>query len=396
MTKEKIAHKTTQKIALILLIQVPFLGVVVETELKVLLSAKKQTAWCTRVRILGLLLLVDYICRHLKKGQISMSADLAHQFVSKLRNSRSGTMITEPLLVLCKIGILEMVRSAVFAHVKTSAVYRFAIPYRKEQPLRLEVVLPPKLAQKRASADDRREKRFNRKLPSRKQLLTDLKTLTFSASARPIIAKGLFSYGRDNLSRLVKVMDLQQHFVKVNERGQITTSIGSCPKELRPHLLLDGEATVSCDIANAHWNFLPLILANRLNYVSGSPNRNTYINEGWREHNQLVALLSDGDFYRMWCVDPQDDAERNQKKIGTQYGVESKKRHLSQQSTLSAHSSRVSDHFRSCRGHQTQGPPKPEQAVAAVYGRCGSGRTGQSAAERYRCDPTRRCPNLSA
>ena len=77
-----------------------------------------------------------------------MSADLAHQFVSKLRNSRSGTMITEPLLTLCEIGILETVRPAVFAHIKTSAVYRFADSQR--QRLRLEVVLTPKLAQKRA------------------------------------------------------------------------------------------------------------------------------------------------------------------------------------------------------------------------------------------------------
>jgi hypothetical protein len=43
-------------------------GVVDEAELKVLLKSKKQTAWCTRVRILGLLLLIDYICRHLKRG----------------------------------------------------------------------------------------------------------------------------------------------------------------------------------------------------------------------------------------------------------------------------------------------------------------------------------------
>ena len=129
---------------------VPLMGVVGEHGLKALLVRKKQTAWCTRVRILGLLLLIDYICRNLKRGQISMSADLAHQFVSKLRNSRSGTMITEPLLALCEIGILETVRPAVFAHVKASAVYRFAFSYR--QQLRLEVVLTPKLAQKRASA----------------------------------------------------------------------------------------------------------------------------------------------------------------------------------------------------------------------------------------------------
>jgi hypothetical protein len=109
-------------------------------------------------------------------------------------------------------------------------------------------------------------------------------------------------------------VDAQQHFVKVSERGQITTSIGSCPRDLQPHLLLGGEPTVSCDIANAHWNFLPLILAERLDFVSGSPGWQNYVNDGWGEHNQLVALLSYGDFYRIWCADPRDDDERDGKK----------------------------------------------------------------------------------
>src|SRR5260370_27862185 len=83
-------------------------GVVDEAELKVLLKSKKQTAWCTRVRILGLLLLIDYIYRNLKKnGAISISADLAHGFVSKIRKRDRRSTITEPLFLLCAIGILR-------------------------------------------------------------------------------------------------------------------------------------------------------------------------------------------------------------------------------------------------------------------------------------------------
>jgi len=59
---------------------------------------------------------------------------------------------------------------------------------------------------------------------------------------------------------------------------------------------------------------MPLILAQRLYFVSRFPERQNYINDGWREHNRLVALLSDGDFYRKWCVHPQDDKERDGKK----------------------------------------------------------------------------------
>jgi hypothetical protein len=277
------------------------------------LKSKRQTAWCSRVRLLGLLLLIDYIFRNLKNGSITISADLAHSFTSKIRKRDRKTTITEPLCLLCVIGVLQKLRPAVFAHVKTSAVYCFTDPYCKER-LQLEVVLTPKLAQKIAGSDERRENRLNRKYPFRKQLLRDLGAVSFSDSARRIIAQGHSSKGSENLLRLVSAIDAQQHFVKVSERGQITTSIGSCPRDLHPHLLLNGEAIVSCDISSAHWNFLPLILAKRLDYVSGAPGRQTYINDGWREHNRLVALLSDSDFYRTWCADPRDNKERDEKK----------------------------------------------------------------------------------
>jgi hypothetical protein len=42
--------------------------------------------------------------------------------------------------------------------------------------------------------------------------------------------------------------------------------------------------------------------------------RQEYVKDGWGEHNRLVALLSDGDFYRIWCVDAKNDDERKKKK----------------------------------------------------------------------------------
>jgi hypothetical protein len=65
-------------------------GVIGYEGLEALLSARKQEAWCSRVRLLGLLLLIDFVCRKAKgNGGISVSADLAHQFVSKLRKKDS-------------------------------------------------------------------------------------------------------------------------------------------------------------------------------------------------------------------------------------------------------------------------------------------------------------------
>src|SRR5438105_500647 len=107
-------------------------------------------------------------------------------------------MITEPLLLLCEIGILERIRPAVHAHIKASAVYGFAPPFRKN-PIRLEIVLPPKLTSKLRFADRRREVRLNRKFPWHEKLLADLPAISFSASARPIIAAGLLGKSGENL-----------------------------------------------------------------------------------------------------------------------------------------------------------------------------------------------------
>ena len=120
-------------------------------------------------------------------------------------------MITEPLLLLCKIGILERIRPAIHAHIKASAVYRFAPPYRKDR-IRLEIDLPPKLTSKLRSVDHRRETRLNRKFPWREKLLADLLTINFSASARPIIAAGILGKSGENLKRLVSAVDGQAHF----------------------------------------------------------------------------------------------------------------------------------------------------------------------------------------
>ena len=289
-------------------------GVLTEGSLEALLKSKGQTAWCSRVRLRGLLLLIDYICRNLKvNGTITISGDLANSFVSKLRKRDRPTTVTKPLCLLCTIGVLERLRPAIFAHIKTSAVYRFTDAYQRKR-LTFEISLLPKLASKRKFADQRCDDRLNRKYPFRKQLLTDLAAISFAASARPIIAKGFSEKGSDNLRTLVTAIDGGRHTVRVNERGQITTTIGSRPRELQSHLLLHGSPIVSCDISNAHWNFLPNILADRLHHVSREPDRGKYVNVGWREHSRLIALLSDGDFYRTWCVDPKNDTERKKKK----------------------------------------------------------------------------------
>ena len=48
-------------------------GIVPVGELKSLLMCKSQEAWCTSVRLLGLVLLIDYILRNLKRPDFNFS-----------------------------------------------------------------------------------------------------------------------------------------------------------------------------------------------------------------------------------------------------------------------------------------------------------------------------------
>jgi hypothetical protein len=287
--------------------------VVCEEDLKALLRFHKQFDWLTRVRVCGLLILIDFVIRKLKKGVASVSAELGRGYISKLRKGSHPDIVKEPLPLLCKIGILEVERPAVFAHIKTSAVYRLGEKYRGKQR-QIKVSLTSKLAAKRANAEKRYQQRLNRKYPYRQQLLKDLTAVSFAPAARTMIAMGINGKGADNLKILLGAIDGHNHSVRHNERGQITTTIGSCPRELQRHLLLHGERIVSCDISQAHWNFLPLILTNRLRHISQETGREKYILDGWREHDRLTLLLSDSDFYRAWCVDAKDETERDGKK----------------------------------------------------------------------------------
>src|SRR5262249_32960183 len=149
---------------------VSLLGVVDEKQLNRLLTSHLHFGWCTRVRIQGLLLLLDYLLRNTKNGLASISAELARSYVSKLKTKKGDHSISEPLLVLCEVGIIKRVRPGVCAHVRASAAYCLGDEYRNAKRT-IKVFLLPKLRNKRESAEQRRESALTRKFPYRRQLL---------------------------------------------------------------------------------------------------------------------------------------------------------------------------------------------------------------------------------
>lgn len=270
-----------------------------------------QDEWC-KVRVYGLLALVSWICRHGSKP-ISISALLARQYVSPIKRPKHSRTILEPLPLLRHIGIIERTAEGVHWHVMASAKYRLAADLAGKVHQFTEL-FPPKIAHKLATADERKEKRLGDKHEFRDQLLADLGRLGLAHEARAIIAAMHRSKrGGRGLPNIIAAIDGRMHTVTVDTLGTINTSISSLPRELKPHLTIGTEAAVSCDVSHAHHCFLPRLLSDRLNYTrTHHPDRK--LDAMQAEHQRLVLMLSGADYYRQWCKDPTDDAERKAKK----------------------------------------------------------------------------------
>ena len=285
-----------------------------EEELRRILEKVGQVEWCTRVRLRGLLLLLDFLIRNQASAGFSIPADLAHAFVSAIRRPKLPHTVREPLAILCRVDILKRVRRAVNGwHLKLPAAYALAENYAK-QGFKLDVGLPPYLSEKRLSAFDRRADRLNRRYPFRAQLLLDLAKLTFTRASRTRIAASLRD--RDlapSTLRALEAVDGAAHWVRVSPRGQITTSVSGCPRTLKAYWLIDGEPVVLCDISNAHYCFLPRLLCDRIQYLR-EKRPTVSLGDYESERQRLTTLLGGGDFYATWCVDPTDNEERDQRK----------------------------------------------------------------------------------
>jgi hypothetical protein len=282
-----------------------------------ILAKNGQTEWCTNVRLGGLLLLVDFVWRKQASNGVPISADRAGKFISPLKRPHSRETIREPLAVLCQIGVLRRVQAAVNGRdVKASA--RYAIDRAKfARRMTLDVDLPPFLMKKRETDSERREASLNRRYPFRAQLKLDLGKLSFGAGSRRRITE----LSRDPkkaaaVRRTIEAVDGGSHVLRISPREQITTSVTGCPRELKPLLLLDGEPTVSCDISHAHFCFLPALLCERIDHrrEKHGPHYSTGLGDYEAELRRLIELLSTGDFYARWCVNPDDPIERKQKK----------------------------------------------------------------------------------
>ena len=291
-------------------------GVVSLEELAACLRCFGQDEWCTNVRLLGLLILIQFLRqKHTSKG-VSVSADLAHRYISTIKRPKLSGTVREPLAVLCEVGILKCVSPAINGHhMKKPAAYAFEDKYCKTH-LTVPVNLTAKLASKLESALPRREERLNKRYPYRKTLRSDLDRLSFAFESRRRIAELLSdpNFG-PSTQRALQAVDGGKHWVKVSVTGQVTTSISGCPRELKKRLLIDGQSVVFCDISYAHHCFLPRFLTDRIEYLKRRHGSEADVTDYEIERTSLIQCLSEGDYYGRWCRDPENKEERKQKKV---------------------------------------------------------------------------------
>lgn len=286
-------------------------GVVSVVVLKSMLSGHAQDKWSGN-RAYGLLALISWFC-HQGARPVRISAALADQYVSPIKRPEHRGTICEPLKLLCHLGLIEKTAPAVFAHVKISAEYRLA-PAFAGKVHRFTELLPPFIAHKLQTAEERKQKRLETAYTFRKPLLADLDRLGLAPAARQIIAGlTLTKRGGSGLQNIVAAIDGRMHKISVDSCGTITTSISSLPRDLKPHLTIDGEATASCDVSHMHHCFLPRILSDCIEHLrTHHPERDLSTMQA--EHKRLVLALSGLDYYRSWCDDPADDDERSKVK----------------------------------------------------------------------------------
>jgi len=283
-----------------------------------------QTSWDTPTRLSCLLLMLGHIHHGIKttkygrsKG-VPFSSRLARQYCSKLRTAPAG-VAREPLAALCLAGLIEQLSPAkVNSFARHSARYRLTPEGNRVLNALKNCTLANGAQRKQKAAPERLEKGLNQSWPFRAQLLRDLTTMTLAPTqeARETQDALMKAKGTKPCTKaVVHAIATREHTVKVQPTGQITTSLNSCPRLLKPHLQIGGEAVALCDVSSAHWAFLPRLVSDRIDYCRRRGDDESRLAPLNTELHRLIELCGSGSFYEstLWKGATADDIKRRKK-----------------------------------------------------------------------------------
>lgn len=287
-------------------------------EIEIALKKSGQTLWTTRARISGLMALVSHIASCKKPGQgkasdgVPCSNRLARNYVSKFRTAPAG-VAREPLAALVRAGIIEITKPAkVNAFSKASACYRIAQAYHGTKFTAFDGETTDCIKRKLEQSAARREKGLNRHWPFRAQLLRDLRAVTVAGTQAAHGAVDELLKSKDNrpcTKDVLNAIGTREHTVDVKPSGLIVTSLISCPRPLKPHLLIEGEPVTLCDISSAHWMFLPRLISDRIAFMVKRGDEPASMDALQAEMRRLIELCSSGSFYESTLPEGATPAE---------------------------------------------------------------------------------------
>jgi hypothetical protein len=279
------------------------------------LLSMSLSPWITRPRISCLLALTSHIAKASKKSAspkregVPCSAVQARSYCSKLRTAPAG-IERDALPLLVRIGILEIASPAIIGfHEKLSARYRISPAYKGVKFEATDHQTNACTYKKLSNAPARLEAGLNRRWPFRAQLLRDLSRISISECAAPEIDKLKLCGARKSTLAVIAAIATREHTVKVKGSGLIVTSLLSCPRELKPHLFIDGVPVVLCDISSAHWMFLPRLVMDRIAFRRKRGDDENSLAPLVAEYERLILFLSAGSFYLQFCRNDATEAE---------------------------------------------------------------------------------------
>lgn len=275
------------------------------------LIANGQSLWTSPTRLSCLVLILRRIAAESKTPAaaelgVPFSNRLARSYASKLRAAPVGVE-REPLAALERAGLIEKASPHVAnAFLKRSARWRLTQASKAIASTWASFPLSDGARRKQSAASERLERGLNQRWKFRAQLLCDLGKLTLADS--PQARECITALLRDNNSRpsakaVLGAIATREHAVKVQPSGQITTSLNSCPKLLKPHLRIEGEPVALCDISSAHWAFLPRLVSDRIEFLRKrtlsecQANAKRTLEPLANELHRLIELCSSGSFY---------------------------------------------------------------------------------------------------
>lgn len=282
------------------------------------LSAAGFDVWTTRVRLSCLLAVVRHIAKATQRGDnrlrgCTVSNRVGRMFCSKLRKAPDGVP-REPLVALVRAGVLIVAANAkVNQWRKESTRYLVAPRFQKLALAGPDGETNAKTLAKLKDAPQRLQRGLNSRFPFRGPLLKDLALVRIPESAQGVVDELLKDKDYRNAARgVVLAISTRDHTVKVKPDGLIVTSLVSCPRELKPHLHLAGEAVTLCDISSAHWMFLPRLIQDRLDYCRKRGDDESIMGPMKAEMQRLVEICSSGSFYAQMCREgaPEEDIKK--------------------------------------------------------------------------------------